>query len=121
MDRATRMVVTVAALLGLGPATTVAQDMAERLNDYPTEARADYVFGCMAANGQDRITLGRCACSIDAIAAILPYDAYVEAETVLALQLGSGEQLSMFKTMAVATESVAHLRRAQAEAEMVCF
>lgn len=98
-----------------------AQDMAARLNDYPTEARADYVFGCMAANGQDRITLQKCSCSIDTIASILPYDAYVEAETVLSLQLGTGEQLSMFKTMPVATKAVADLRRAQAEAEMVCF
>ncbi|MBC7141042.1 MAG: hypothetical protein H5U18_02605 [Rhodobacteraceae bacterium] len=98
-----------------------AQGMAERLNDYPTEARADYVFGCMAANGQDRITLRKCACSIDIIASILPYDGYVEAETVLSLQLGNGEQLSIFKTMPVATEAVTNLRRAQAEAEMICF
>lgn len=97
------------------------QGMAERLNDYPTEARADYVFGCMATNGQDRITLRKCSCSIDVIASILPYDAYVKAETVLSLQLGNGEQLSIFKTMTVATEAVAELRRAQAEAEMVCF
>jgi len=96
-------------------------DLAARLNDYPTEARADYVFACMAANGQDRDTLRRCACSIDVIASILPYDGYVEAETVLSLQQGSGEQLAMFRTMAVATTAVATLRRAQAEAEMVCF
>ena len=25
---------------------------AEDLNDYPTSARADYVFGCMKANGE---------------------------------------------------------------------
>lgn len=98
-----------------------AQNMAERLNDYPTEARADYVFACMATNGQDRITLRKCACSIDIVASILPYDAYVEAETVLSLQLGTGQQLSIFRTMSVATEAVANLRRAQAEAEMVCF
>ncbi len=98
-----------------------AQGVAEQLNDYPTEARADYVFGCMAANGEDRITLRKCACSIDVIASILPYDGYVEAETVLSLQLGTGENLSAFKTMHVATEAVANLRRAQAEAEMSCF
>ncbi|MCB2126419.1 MAG: hypothetical protein H6897_10955 [Rhodobacteraceae bacterium] len=109
----------LAALLA-APAAS-AQDLAERLNDYPTEARADYVFGCMAANGQDRITLRKCACSIDVIASILPYDRYVEAETVLMLQQGTGEQLSAFKTMHVATEAVATLRRAQAEAEITCF
>ncbi|OYX42649.1 MAG: hypothetical protein B7Z02_11695 [Rhodobacterales bacterium 32-67-9] len=111
----------LALLLLIVASGAPAQEMAERLNDYPTEARADYVFGCMATNGQDRLTLRKCACSIDVIASILPYDAYVEAETVLSLQLGTGEQLSMFKTMPVATEVVATLRRAQAEAEMVCF
>ncbi|SPH25150.1 hypothetical protein DEA8626_04186 [Defluviimonas aquaemixtae] len=118
MRRLARALVVVTTLI---PVAGRGQDVAERLNDYPTEARADYVFGCMAANGQDRLTLQKCACSIDMIASILPYDAYVEAETVLSLQLGTGEQLSMFKTMHDATEAVATLRRAQAEAEMICF
>ncbi len=109
----------LALLVAASPA--LGQDLADRLNDYPTEARADYVFGCMAANGQDRITLRKCACSIDVIASILPYEKYVEAETILSLQQGSGDQLSMFKTMTVATEAVATLRRAQAEAEITCF
>lgn len=97
------------------------RDMANRLNDYPTEARADYVFGCMAANGQGRMMLRHCACSIDMIASILPYEQYEKAETVLAMQQGSGEKMSAFKTMHMATEIVAQLRRAQAEAEMLCF
>lgn len=116
-----RCLVTTFAVVALLPASGHGQDMAERLNDYPTEARADYVFGCMAANGQDRLTLRKCACSIDVIASILPYDAYVKAETVLSLQLGAGERLSMFRTMHEATEAVATLRRAQAEAEITCF
>jgi lysyl-tRNA synthetase class II len=112
----------VALLVGsLQAAPLYAADMADRLNDYPTEARADYVFGCMAANGQSRESLRKCSCSIDAIAEILPYEDYVTAETVLSMQQGSGERLSMFKTMAVATEAVRELRRAQAEAEMRCF
>jgi hypothetical protein len=113
-----RAMSVVALLLATGAS---AQNMADRLNDYPTEARADYVFGCMAANGEDRINLRKCACSIDVIASILTYDDYVKAETVLSLQQGSGENLSAFKSMHVATEAVANLRRAQAEAEMACF
>ena len=58
---------------------------AQVVNDYPTNARADYVFVCMATNGQNREVLRKCACSIDTIATILPYEKYVEAETVLAL------------------------------------
>lgn len=111
-----------AALLAVGTATAVpAQDMAERLNDYPTVARADYVFGCMVANGGTRRALEQCSCSIDVIASILPYDDYVEAETVLSLRLQSGERMSIFRETAMAQNIVAELRRAQAEAEILCF
>jgi hypothetical protein len=37
---------------------------ADDLNDYPTALRADYVFGCMKANGETRPALERCSCSI---------------------------------------------------------
>ncbi|MBK5933296.1 hypothetical protein C8N32_101252 [Rhodovulum imhoffii] len=99
----------------------LAQDEAARLNDYPTEARADYVFACMAANGQSREMLSRCACSIDEIAAILPYEKYVQAETVLSMRRVGGERMAIFRSSAEAEHMVADLRRAQAEAELVCF
>ncbi len=98
-----------------------AQSVAERLNDYPTDARADYVFACMAANGQSRQVLRQCACSIDEIAAILPYEKYVQAETVLSMRLTGGERMAVFSSAATANTLVADLRRAQAEAEVVCF
>jgi len=107
-------------LLASGPSAS-AQSVAERLNDYPTSARADYVFGCMAANGQGQDVLIKCTCSIDHIATILPYEKYVEAETVLSLRLAGGERMAIFRTAASANAQVADLRRAQAEAEILCF
>ena len=69
----------LALAIGLAiAAPAVAQD---GLNDYPTEARADYVFACMATNGQTREALSRCSCSIDMIATILPYDDYLAARS----------------------------------------
>lgn len=92
------------------------------LNDYPTVARADYVFGCLAVNGQDRNMLQRCSCSIDVIASILPYDDYVAGETVLSLRQGGGERAALFRGGTPSTtEALAKLRRAQAEAEILCF
>ncbi len=116
-----KAVLSLAALLLAAATPLPAQTVAERLNDYPTEARADYVFGCMAANGQTRDMLGRCACSIDRIASILPYEEYVAAETVLSLQQAGGGRMSMFKGPQMTEAFVADLRRAQAEAEMICF
>lgn len=111
----------LAAALSLAPAARAQAASAPVVNDYPTEARADYVFGCMAVNGQSRDTLSRCSCSIDVIASILPYDEYVAAETVLSMQQVGGERMSIFRTATMATAKVAELRRAQAEAEIRCF
>ena len=35
---------------------------------YPTDARAEFVFACMATNGQTQEALRRCSCAIDVIA-----------------------------------------------------
>jgi hypothetical protein len=94
---------------------------AEAENDYPTEARADYIFGCMAANGQSRESLSRCSCSLDALASILPYDRYVQASTVLSMRQGIGQRANEFKSTKVFDDKVADLRRAQAEAEIRCY
>lgn len=94
---------------------------AQAVNDYPTNARAEYVFACMATNGQTRDMLDRCSCAIDQIAEVLPYDDYVSAETVLRMQQTTGERAGMFKSMAQMTEIVAGLKRAEAEAEILCF
>ena len=91
------------------------------LNDYPTVARADYIFACMAANGQSRAVLEKCACSIDIIASILPYENYVSGETVLRMRQGQGERMAIFRTAEGSKKAVTDLRRAQAEAEIRCF
>lgn len=90
-------------------------------NDYPTEARADYVFACMVTNGQTREMLTRCSCSIDVIATILPYEDYISAETVLSMRQTAGEKVAIFRHAHFTNTVVADLRRAQAEAEIRCF
>ena len=90
-------------------------------NDYPTTARADYVLGCMAANGQTRSALDHCSCSIDVIASVLPYDRYEEAETILSMRQGLGAQSREFTAAKGLNDIIADLRRAQAEAEIRCF
>ncbi len=95
--------------------------LAGALNDYPTPARADYVFACMKANGETRQALEQCSCSIDVIASILPYDRYVAAETVASITQQAGQIGNMFRNTAVARDALTELRRAQAEAQVRCF
>jgi hypothetical protein len=90
-------------------------------NDYPTSARSEYVFACMRASGETRETLDQCSCSIDVIASLLPYDAYVAAETVASMNQALGQIGAVFRGAAVARDALAELRRAQAEAEVRCF
>ena len=112
--------VLLAILFCCGASIAVAED-ADPINDYPTSARADYVLGCMAANNQTRQALDNCSCSVDVIASILPYDKYVEAETVLSVRQGVGAQSRAFNATKSFDDIVANLRRAQAEAEIRCF
>jgi hypothetical protein len=107
-------------LIGLATATGTSVGAAE-LNDYPTPARADYVFACMKTNGETRHALERCSCSIDVIASILPYERYVAAETFLSLSQVPGRFGTMFRSPEQARTATNDLRRAQAEAEVRCF
>lgn len=111
-------------LLGI-PVTAVAASGGGRAdrgvrNDYPTAARADYVFACMQVNGQTRDALDRCSCAIDVVASILPYKNYVSAETVLRMQREKSLLSMEFRT-AMAKKIVRSLREAEAEGEVRCF
>jgi hypothetical protein len=105
------------ALLLLAVAPAAAADV----NDYPTAARADYVFGCMKANGDSRLALEQCSCSIDVIASILPYENYVSAETVASVDQQAGQIGAMMRNTGAARDMLETLRRAQAEAQVRCF
>ena len=93
----------------------------EDVNDYPTSARAEYVFGCLKANGETRQAIEQCSCSIDVVASLLPYDRYITAETVLSMAQVRGNLGGQFRTSAQAASALNDLRRAQAEAEVRCF
>jgi hypothetical protein len=91
-------------------------------NDYPTATRADYVIGCMAANGNTHEALLKCSCAIDTIAGLMPYAHYEEAETALSMQAGGGlgGRVSLFRDPPQIKAVIEELRRAQAEANLQC-
>jgi hypothetical protein len=109
------------ALVAILIVMAAARAKAEDLNDYPTSARADYVFGCMKANGETQELLQKCSCSIDVIASIIPYDRYVTAETILSMSQVTGPVGSEFRSTEPARLALQEFRRAQAEAEILCF
>jgi hypothetical protein len=85
------------------------------------EANAEYVYGCMKANGESRQAIEQCSCSIDVVASIVSYERYVTAETALSMSQVRGNLGVQFRTSEQANSAVNDLRRAQAEAEVRCF
>jgi hypothetical protein len=109
------------AVLAASLLATASNASAGDLNDYPTSARADYVFGCMKANGETPEILQKCSCSIDVIASIIPYERYVTTETILSMSQVTGPVGSEFRSTDPARLALQEFRRAQAEAEVRCF
>jgi len=109
------------AILALLAPAVLAMSGPARANDYPTPVVADYVIGCMASNGETQEMLQRCSCSIDAVSSIMPYSDYEKAETVLRMQLATGDQAGIFREMTMLKTMVDTLRLAQIEADFRCF
>ena len=59
MNRMPQALAAAVVIAHCGTAAALAAELPA--NDYPTVARADYVFGCMQANGQTRDALERCS------------------------------------------------------------
>lgn len=90
------------------------------INDYPTAARAEYVFACMNTNGGNQESLRRCACAVDVIASALPYSDYEKAETILRMQHAGGYLAQEFRIPESAS-ILRQLQEGQAEADFTCF
>lgn len=121
MIRLAALALALSAGMAVAPVAGQAQGTAAPKNYYPTSARADYVIGCLAANGFNRLYLEKCSCGIDTIANLLPYKDYVEAETVLSLQqAGLGERAALFRSSPIAVEELNKLHQAEAEVLLRC-
>jgi hypothetical protein len=108
--------------IGLAVVVLAAGSARAEVNDYPTSARADYVIGCMAANGNTREALLKCSCAIDTIASLMPYSHYDQAETALSLQAGGGVggRVGLFRDPPEIKAVIEELHRSQAEANLQC-
>jgi len=88
---------------------------------YPTSVLADYVFACMAANGQRYDILQKCSCSIDYIADRLSHDDYLQAETIMRAQQDIGQRGVFYRDTKWANDKVDRLKKYQAESTLECF
>ncbi|MGH8548407.1 MAG: hypothetical protein ACRERU_07370 [Methylococcales bacterium] len=91
-------------------------------NGYPTLARVEYVLQCMEKyGGQNLDALYPCVCSIDKIAAQLPYDDFAEAQTFTFMRDASGEAAGVFRDPPRAKELRKQLEEVEGVARKNCF
>ena len=86
----------IAAFVPLGISANPAAD--SKTNEYPTQARVEYVLRCMDYHGgQVYENMYACVCSIDTIASELSYDEFVRGEVLAQLRTTPGERGGLFR------------------------
>lgn len=80
------------------PVVPVAAIAPASANDFPTQARVEYVLSCMQDAGkQSYDTLYACVCEVDRIAAVMSYQEYTKSETLSFLYSTPGERGGVFR------------------------
>ncbi|MGQ7847705.1 hypothetical protein ACUNV4_24645 [Granulosicoccus sp. 3-233] len=98
-----------------------AEECKATTHDYPTAAIADYVLGCMAANGNSFESLHQCSCSIDYIRERMSFEDYEKIQTIMQVQQNRGQRGLFYRDSNWAKERVDALLGIQAESTLRCF
>jgi hypothetical protein len=89
-------------------------------NNYPTQARVEYVQECIATHGDRLSNLYQCSCVIDRIADKMTYDDFVEAGTFSRYSGLPGEGGALFRDSDHARQMAKLYRDTEAEAMRAC-
>jgi hypothetical protein len=91
-------------------------------NDFPTQARVEFVLGCMdEQGGQSYDTLYKCVCLVDAIAAEMSYDEFAQAQVFSQLRSTPGERGGVFRDPDQARSLVEKLDAVVERGRTQCF
>jgi len=91
-------------------------------NDFPTQARVEFVLGCMnEQGGQSYDNLYRCVCLVDAIAEEMTHEEFAEAQVFSQLRSTAGERGGVFRDPERARTLVAKLDGAVERGKARCF
>lgn len=89
-------------------------------NDYPTQARVEYVNDCIARNGGQLSRLYQCSCVIDDIANRLSYEDFVEDSTFARYSSLPGEGGAIFRDSEQARARAKQYREIEKNAYRAC-
>ena len=95
---------------------------AARANDFPTQARVEFVLGCMnEQGGQSYDNLYKCVCVVDAIAAEMSHEEFAQAQVFSQLRSTAGERGGVFRDPDQAQTLVAKLAAVIERGKAHCF
>jgi hypothetical protein len=93
-----------------------------RANDFPTQARVEFVLDCMrSSKASPQESMYKCSCAIDNIAAKVDYATWVELATVANATTMAGERGGVMRDMKDGRKLIASYRELQADAKKQCF
>lgn len=91
-------------------------------NDYPTVDRVEYVQECMRNHPGPRYEmLYKCSCTMDNIAAEIPYEEYVELWTAANAMTIGGERGGYLRDAQEARDMAKKFRGTEEKAQKRCF
>jgi hypothetical protein len=93
-----------------------------RANDFPTQARVEFVLDCMRTSKVSaQESIYKCSCAIDTIAAKIDYAAWVELSTVANATTIAGERGGVMRDLKDGRKMITSFRELQADAKKHCF
>ena len=91
-------------------------------NDFPTQARVEFVLGCMnEQGGQSYDTFYKCVCLVDAIADEMSHDEFAQARVFSQLRSTPGERGGEFRDPDQARSLVAKLQAVTERGKLKCL
>ena len=91
-------------------------------NDFPTQARVEYVFGCMnSLGGQNYDNMYACVCTLDKLAQEVNYDQFVELQSLGTLINTPGEKGGAFRDLPKARKSLSSFSGLQQDLLKSCL
>ena len=93
-----------------------------RANDFPTQARVEFVLSCMReSRAPQQEAMYKCSCAIDAIAERVDYATWVDLSTIANATTIAGERGGVMRDMKDGRKKIVSYREMQQEAKKRCF
>ena len=91
-------------------------------NDFPTQARVEFVLDCMrSSKTAPQESMYKCSCAIDDIASKVDYATWVDLSTVANATTIAGERGGVMRDLKDGRKTITSFRELQADAKKRCF